>query len=148
MKNSRLMGVITLALLLSVALLPTAVEAKQKHSLAKVVKKVKSVKTKLQTKHSSIPTSKMTGIASFYGYESGPTTASGEHFNPKKLTAAHRTLPFGTKIRVTNMTNNKSVVVVVNDRGPFIRNRILDLSKAAAKFIGLNGVGKVSITIV
>jgi rare lipoprotein A len=84
-----------------------------------------------------------TVVASYYGTESGSRTANGERFTGNDLTAAHRSLPFGTKLRVTY--RGKSVVVRVNDRGPFIRGRSLDLSKAAAKRIGLipAGVGKV-----
>lgn len=89
-----------------------------------------------------------TGMASFY--KSGRLTANGEHFKPMGLTAAHRKLPFGTKLKVTNLKNGKSVIVRVNDRGPFIRGRILDLSLGAAKVIGLNrsGVAKISFVVV
>jgi rare lipoprotein A len=83
------------------------------------------------------------GTASWYALTS--KTASGERMNPAKLTAAHKTLPFGTKLRVTNPKNGKSVVVRINDRGPFIKGRVLDLSKAAAQKIGIisRGHGKV-----
>lgn len=83
------------------------------------------------------------GIASFYGNESGSKTASGQHFNQNAMTAAHRTLPFGTRLRVTH--GDRSVVVTINDRGPFIRGRVLDLSTGAARAIGLTsaGVGRV-----
>jgi rare lipoprotein A len=82
------------------------------------------------------------GIASFYGaYFAGRKTASGERFNPSRMTAAHRTLPFGTRVRVTNMRNGRSVVVRINDRGPFIRGRVIDLSKGAAGVIGMIGRG-------
>ena len=83
------------------------------------------------------------GTASWYALTS--KTASGERMNPAKLTAAHKTLPFGTKLKVTNPKNGKSVVVRINDRGPFIRGRVLDLSKAAAQRIGIisRGHGKV-----
>jgi rare lipoprotein A len=83
------------------------------------------------------------GTASWYALTS--KTASGERMNPAKLTAAHKTLPFGTKLKVTNPNNGKSVVVRINDRGPFIRGRVLDLSKAAAQRIGIiaRGHGKV-----
>ncbi len=78
------------------------------------------------------------GAASYYGDElAGRPTASGESFDPKQLTAAHRTLPFGTRLRVTNIRNGKSVVVRVNDRGPFTGNRALDLSYSAARQIGM-----------
>ncbi len=89
-----------------------------------------------------------TGKASWY--KMGTKTASGERFKPNGLTAAHRTLPFGTKVRVKNLRNGKSVVVRINDRGPFIKSRIIDVSKGAAQKIGLirAGVTKVSIKVV
>ncbi len=82
-------------------------------------------------------------------YKSGKQTANGERFNPNGLTAAHRTLPFGTKVRVTNMRNGKSVVVRINDRGPFIRGRVIDLSLGAAKLVEMttSGVAKVTYSI-
>ncbi|MDX2158400.1 MAG: septal ring lytic transglycosylase RlpA family protein [Hyphomicrobiaceae bacterium] len=75
--------------------------------------------------------------------------ASGGWFNPNALTAAHKTLPFGTKVRVTNMTNGRSVDVTINDRGPYIAGRIIDLSKAAAGAISMTGQGvaKVKMTV-
>lgn len=83
-----------------------------------------------------------TGIASWYGPGfNGRKTASGERFNMHKLTAAHKTLPFGTVLEITNPENNKSITVKVNDRGPFIKGRVLDLSYAAAKAIGILGAG-------
>jgi rare lipoprotein A len=83
------------------------------------------------------------GVASFYGNESGSRTASGQRFNQNLMTAAHRSLPFGTRLRVTH--GGRSVVVTINDRGPFIRGRVLDLSTGAARAIGLtsSGVGHV-----
>lgn len=82
------------------------------------------------------------GEASYYGDElAGRPTASGEPFDPARLTAAHRTLPMGTRLRVTNVRNGKSVVVRVNDRGPFSGNRTLDLSYAAARQIGMIQTG-------
>jgi len=88
------------------------------------------------------------GMASFYGNESGSKTASGQRFNQNALTAAHRSLPFGTKLRVTH--GGRSVVVTINDRGPFIRGRVLDLSTGAARAIGLTsaGVGRVTAEVV
>lgn len=77
------------------------------------------------------------GIASVYSTESGNKTASGQRLNPGALTAAHRSLPFGTKVRVTNKRNGKSVVVTINDRGPFVHGRIIDLTPASASAIGL-----------
>src|SRR5579863_5250406 len=79
------------------------------------------------------------GMASFYGNESGRQTASGQRFNQEAMTAAHRSLPFGTKLRVTH--GGRSVVVTINDRGPFVRGRVLDLSTGAARAIGLTGAG-------
>lgn len=77
-------------------------------------------------------------IASYYGSDyHGRVTASGERFDMNAMTAAHRSLPFGTRVRVTNLENGKSVVVRINDRGPFVRGRVIDLSRAAAKKIGL-----------
>lgn len=88
------------------------------------------------------------GMASFYGNESGSKTASGQRFNQNALTAAHRTLPFGTKLKVTH--GGRSVVVTVNDRGPFVRGRVLDLSTAAARAVGLTsaGVGRVVAEVI
>ena len=88
------------------------------------------------------------GMASFYRH--GSRTASGEKFNPSELTAAHRTLPFGTKVRVTDVTTGKSVTVRVNDRGPFINGRVIDVSHAAAQSLGMTGRGvtKVKLDVV
>jgi rare lipoprotein A len=92
------------------------------------------------------------GQASFYGNEpgeGGPLTANGERYNPGGLTAAHRTLPFGTRVRVTSPNTGRSVVVRINDRGPFIGGRIIDLSVGAARALGLtsSGVGTVRMDI-
>jgi rare lipoprotein A len=79
-----------------------------------------------------------------YGHQfSGKTTASGEAFDPTALTMAHRTLPFGTRVRVTNLENQRTVEVVVNDRGPFVSGRIADLSEAAARRLGMISDGVV-----
>ena len=88
------------------------------------------------------------GMASYYGNESGSRTASGQRMNANAMTCAHRSLPFGTKLRVTHGGN--SVIVTVNDRGPFIRGRVLDLSTGAARAIGLTraGVGRVTAEVV
>jgi rare lipoprotein A len=86
------------------------------------------------------------GIASWYGPRfQGKLTANGERFNTHELTAAHKTLPFGTRVRVKSQVNGKEVIVRINDRGPFIPGRIIDLSHAAAQAIGLVGVKKVEI---
>ena len=84
------------------------------------------------------------GIASVYAY-SGGKTASGERANPDGLTAAHKTLPFGTQVRVTNKSNGQSVVVRINDRGPFVRGRVIDLTPAGARALGFSGLAPVSV---
>jgi rare lipoprotein A len=88
------------------------------------------------------------GLASFYGHES--QTASGEKFNPGELTAAHPTLPFGTRVRVTDVASGRSVMVRINDRGPFVPGRIVDVSYAAAETLGIvgRGVAKVKLDVV
>jgi rare lipoprotein A len=83
------------------------------------------------------------GIASVY---SGGGTASGERMNPSALTAAHPSLPFGTRVRVTNRRTGRSVVVRINDRGPFVKGRVIDLSPAAARAIGVGGIAQVSLS--
>jgi rare lipoprotein A len=99
---------------------------------------------------SLVVTSVLTGMASWYGPGfHGRRSASGEVFNQNAMTAAHRTLPFGTEVRVTNLSNSRQVVVRINDRGPFSHGRVLDLSAAAAQEIGLrnSGVGRVKIEV-
>ena len=86
------------------------------------------------------------GRASWYGPGfHGRRTASGETFNTNDLTAAHRTLPFGTRVRVVNKKTGRSVVVRINDRGPYAHGRVIDLSKASAQAIGISGVGAVDV---
>jgi len=85
------------------------------------------------------------GMASFYGYRS--KTANGEMMNPSAMTAAHKTLPFGTRVRVTNTRTGKSVVVRINDRGPFIKGRIIDVSTGAAKVLDMVGAGVAPVTV-
>ena len=87
-----------------------------------------------------------TGKASYYRH--GNRTASGEHFDPRGYTAAHRTLPFGTRVLVTNLTNGKSVIVRINDRGPHVRGRIIDLSFNAAELVGITSSGVAQVKIV
>jgi rare lipoprotein A len=97
---------------------------------------------------SSKKNSSQTGNASYYADKfNGRSTANGERFSNSAFTAAHRKLPFGTQVKVTNLTNGKTVIVRVNDRGPFSGNRIIDLSKAAAQQIDMvrAGVAKVKI---
>ncbi len=89
--------------------------------------------------------SAQSGIASVY---SGGRTASGGRASPTALTAAHRTLPFGTLVRVTNERTGRSVVVRINDRGPFVRGRIIDLTPAGAHALGFSGLARVRLTVV
>jgi rare lipoprotein A len=88
------------------------------------------------------------GEASYYGRElAGNRTASGERFNPRALTAAHRTLPLGSKLKVTNKSNGRSVIVRINDRGPFAKSRLIDISYAAAEEIAMVRAGKARVTL-
>ena len=92
------------------------------------------------------PTTIQSGQASWYGPGfQGRRTASGERFNTQDLTAAHRTLPFGTKVRVTNTRTGQSVVVRINDRGPYAHGRVIDLSRASAQSIGIDGLAQVTL---
>jgi rare lipoprotein A len=87
-------------------------------------------------------------VATYYGKEfAGQRTASGEKFNPGAMTAAHRTLPFGTRVRVTNSHNGRSVIVRINDRGPFVKGRSIDLSSGAARAIGMGSAANVRIEV-
>jgi rare lipoprotein A len=85
------------------------------------------------------------GVASVYSTESGSRTASGARLNPGAMTAAHRSFPFGSRVRVTNRRNGRSVVVTVNDRGPFVRGRIIDVTPAAAQALGFSGLTQVTV---
>jgi rare lipoprotein A len=87
------------------------------------------------------------GMASVYSMASGHKTARRGRLDPGALTAAHRTLPFGTKVRVTNKQNGRSVIVTINDRGPFARGRIIDLTPAGARAIGFHGLVPVTVEI-
>ncbi|MBG1232682.1 septal ring lytic transglycosylase RlpA family protein [Aestuariivirga litoralis] len=91
------------------------------------------------TAHASV------GYASWY--KMGRVTANGERFKPMGFTCAHRSLRFGTKLKVTNLKNGRSIVVRVNDRGPFVRGRVMDLSMGAARAIGVSGVAKISYVV-
>jgi rare lipoprotein A len=107
--------------------------------------------SKAQTDSTIIAKPFQTGIASYYSKRStGARTASGKILNNDSLVCAHRTLPFGTKIKVTNLKNGKSVIVKVIDRGPFGKGRVVDLSYAAADSLGIlkSGLGKVEVYII
>jgi rare lipoprotein A len=96
----------------------------------------------------ALPAHAESGLASVYANgdgHAGSKTANGERVNPSALTAAHRTLPFGTKVAVTNNKNGRSVVVRINDRGPFVRGRVIDLTPAGARALGFSGLAPVSI---
>lgn len=93
-------------------------------------------------------TESFTGTASYYADKfHGRKTANGETFNMNDLTAAHKTLPFGTIVKVTNLKNDKSVVLKINDRGPFVKDRIIDVSLAAAKELDMLGTGTAEVRI-
>ncbi len=122
-------------------------------------KKRPAIKTpsRKSASHSSPPSRatragcRQTGIASYYGKKfHGRTTASGERYNMNRLTAAHRSFEFGTRVKVTNLSNDKSVVVTINDRGPYAKGRIIDLSRAAASRIGMlsSGTARVCLKII
>jgi rare lipoprotein A len=88
------------------------------------------------------------GLASVYGNGdgyAGRKTASGMRMNPHALTAAHRTLPFGSRVRITNRKNGRSAIVRISDRGPFVRGRIIDVTPAAARVLGFSGLAPVSV---
>jgi rare lipoprotein A len=85
------------------------------------------------------------GLASVYATESGSRTASGARLDPGALTAAHRSLPLGSRVRVTNSGNGRSIIVTVNDRGPFTRGRIIDLTPAAARALGFSSTARVKV---
>ncbi|BCM86030.1 hypothetical protein mvi_44910 [Methylobacterium indicum] len=99
------------------------------------------------TIQASTPAEAQSGKASWYGPGfQGRRTANGERFNTHALTAAHRRLPFGTRVRVTNTSNGRSVVVRINDRGPYVGGRVIDLSQASARAIGISGVARVRLS--
>jgi rare lipoprotein A len=94
------------------------------------------------------PTHTLQGTASWYGHpHHGRLTASGQRFDMHAFTAAHRSLPMGTRLRVTNLLNGRSVIVTITDRGPFVRRRVIDLSYAAAREIGMIGAGTAPVAL-
>jgi rare lipoprotein A len=95
----------------------------------------------------SVSKAGQSGIASVYSTKHSTKTASGTGMTNHALTAAHRTLPFGTKVRVTHRKSGKSVVVTITDRGPFVRGRIIDLTPAAARLLGFSGLAPVILAI-
>lgn len=118
-------------------------QASKKSSAAKQATKPKSKSTSTASVYSG--GSGQSGMASYYWQPQ--KVASGGWFNPNAMTAAHKTLPFGTRVRVTNQRNGKSVTVTINDRGPYIAGRIIDLSSAAAGVIGMKAAGVVPVKV-
>jgi rare lipoprotein A len=104
--------------------------------------------SKTPKKRTASASSQMSGKATWYGgkHHGGPT-ASGERFNKNAMTAAHKTLPFGTRVRVTNLKNGKSVIVRINDRGPYAAGRVIDLSEAAAREIDMIDAGVAPVSL-
>jgi len=100
------------------------------------------------TRGATLPREAQVGVASYYadGHD-GRRTASGERFDMSEMTAAHRTLPFGTRVRVTNLANGRTAVVRINDRGPFKGRRIIDVSYAAARELGMIGTGTARVRL-
>lgn len=124
-------------ILLLLLLTSTSIEAKERQKV--VHHKVSIHKSKVNP---------LVGTASYYGPGfHGKKTSSGERFNQNKLTAAHRTIAMNSMVKVTNLENNKSVIVRITDRGPWKKGRILDLSKSAAQVIKMDGLAKVSLQI-
>lgn len=127
----------------------TIVVAKKK-AVAKVKTSKQTVKAKQDSQQKVARNHFQSGVASYYADKfNGRRTANGETFNNAAMTAAHKTLPFGTLVEVTNMRNGKKVVVRVNDRGPYAHARVIDLSKTAARQLGMHhsGIAKVKLAI-
>lgn len=103
-------------------------------------------KTAARIKDAHHHTGQFSGLASFYDKDYSGKTASGARYDGRKFTAAHRTLPFGTRVRVTDKSTHRSVTVIVNDRGPFIKGRVIDLSYAAARALRMEERGLVQVT--
>ena len=116
-----------------------------------VTDKKYNLSKRTKTHHTSTSSKKgftTTGIASWYGPGfHGRKTASGEKFNMYALTAAHKTLPLHSMVRVTNTKNHRSIIVKINDRGPFVRGRSLDLSLASARALGVSGTARVEMVV-
>lgn len=111
------------------------------------IKTLASVVAAIFISVSNFSDARETGIASYYSTKTGTQTASGRPLKDTEYTAAHRTLKFGTKVRVTNTRNDKSIVVTITDRGPFIKGRIIDLTVAGAKALGLHDRGLDVVTL-
>ena len=139
----RLAVFVSLAVLAACAQSPTVTSKSQMHSMGRQISRERPIVGNIQVALGATSY----GFASYY--EEGTQTASGENFDPQALTAAHPDLPFGTKLRVTNVTTGKSVIVRVNDRGPFVPGRIVDVSHSAAAALGIieQGTAKVKVDV-
>jgi rare lipoprotein A len=131
---------------------PATVQAAPVEAVAAPVEPVAPVEHQAATPKISVPVGRhlnvQTGIASWYGIHwQGRKTASGDRFDVRKLTAAHRSLPLNTVVRVTNLLNGHSVEVLINDRGPYVGKRVIDLSEAAAREISMTKKGLVPVRI-
>jgi rare lipoprotein A len=160
-KHMHLFGCLALAFSLLIPATPNGAFARQHHTKKQLSSlKSESAKVKSTDQHETTEISSKkplpggdkflvaVGKASYYSNRfHKKKTADGRHFDKTDFTAAHRSLPFGTIVRVTNLNNGRMVFVTINDRGPFIKNRIIDLSKAAAMQLGLvdDGIGHVRI---
>jgi rare lipoprotein A len=140
----RLAVFVSLAVLAACAQSPTVTSKSELHSMGRQASRERPI---VGNNHVALGATSY-GFASYY--EEGTQTASGENFDPQALTAAHPDLPFGTKLRVTNVTTGKSVIVRVNDRGPFVPGRIVDVSHSAAAALGMieQGTAKVKVDVV
>jgi rare lipoprotein A len=140
----RLAVFVSLAVLAACAQSPTVTSKSEMHSMGRQASPERPVVGNNQVALGATSY----GLASYY--EDGTQTANGENFDPQALTAAHPDLPFGTKLRVTNVATGKSVIVRVNDRGPFVPGRIVDVSHSAAAALGIieQGTAKVKVDVV
>ncbi len=126
----------------------TAAKKAKAHVAHKPAKAAKVATAAKKSRKSGSSEGYQSGVASWYGGKfHGRKTANGETYDQWSLTAAHRSLPFGTRVRVTNQSNGDSVVVRINDRGPFVGGRVIDLSRAAASEIGMGGLAHVKLTV-
>lgn len=124
----------------------SAQDAQRQKAKPHVVKAGIPQKTSAKIKGAHYHTGQFSGLASFYDKDYSGKTASGARYDGRKFTAAHRTLPFGTRVRVTDKRTRRSVTVIVNDRGPFIKGRVIDLSYAAARALRMEERGLVQVT--
>ena len=140
----KIIRILIVGLLLSSLSTQVLAKSKKQPEHKQVVLKKKVVHKKVSHKKSN----PYVGTASWYGPKfHGHKTSSGERFNQHGLTAAHRSIPLNSRVKVTNLKNNKSVIVRINDRGPWVKNRVVDLSKGAAVALNMNGLAPVTLTV-